>query len=574
MKKIFSVFAYLLIVICIAVSCGTKEDPVVPDKPEPEPDPEPDSTEVAVEKVKVIPDSLRLAIGRELELSVTVLPENAKYDKIVWGSSNESVVTVTESGIVSAVAEGTADVIAKAGGKQGICHVVTFVETVVVDSVFLSKTSLSLNEGDSCTLTATVTPADATDKTVTWNSSDVGVASVDSEGNVTAVKAGVAIITACCGEKSATCTVTVNKVEIEIPVESITLSETSLNLTESEKHTLKATVTPADATDKTVTWNSSDVGVASVDSEGNVTAVGEGTSTITAICGEKIATCNVTVNKRVIEVTSITLSRSSLSLNEGDSYTLTATVTPVDATDKTVTWNSSDVGVASVDSEGNVTAVKAGVAIITACCGEKSATCTVTVNKVEIEIPVESITLSETSLNLNEGDGYTLTATVAPADATDKTITWNSSDVGVASVDSEGNVTAVSEGTSTITAICGGKIATCNVTVNKRVIEVTSITLSRSSLSLNEGDRYTLTATVTPADATDKIISWHSSDSSVVSVDSNGKVSAIMHGTSTITASCGEKKAECVVIVKNKGNVDTTINPWEDDEEDFGGTVN
>ncbi|MDE5996996.1 MAG: Ig-like domain-containing protein, partial [Muribaculaceae bacterium] len=395
---------------------------------------------------------------------------------------------------------------------------------VMVTGITLSDTSLSLKEGGTTTLTAIVTPAGATGKTVTWESSDETVATVDKDGKVTAIKEGTATITASCGGKTATCAVTVI-----IAVTGITLDKTELNLTEGDTATLIVTVNPENATDKTVTWTSNDADVATVDEDGQVTAVKAGTATITASCGDKTVTCTVTVSAKVIAVTGITLDKTELSLTEGEGVKLTATVTPDNATDKTVTWTSSDETVATVDENGNVTAVKAGSATIIASSGGKTASCTVAVTaKV---IAVTGITLDKTELSLTEGDTAALTATVAPDNATDKTVTWTSSDEAVATADKNGNVTAVKVGTATITASCGDKTATCTVTVSAKVIAVTGITLDKTELSLTEGDTATLTATVAPEDATNNKVTWASSDETVATVDDAGNVTAFKAGT-------------------------------------------
>ena len=269
----------------------------------------------------------------------------------------------------------------------------------------------------------------------------------------------------------------------------------------------------------------------------------------------------VTVNPNSVE--SVSLNKKELSLTEGESETLTATVKPDNATDKTVTWSSSDASVATVDATGKVTAVKAGTATITAKAGDKSATCTVTV-KAKV-IPVTSITLNKASLDLTEGETETLTATVGPDNATDKTVTWSTSDSSVATVDASGKVTAVKAGTATITAKSGDKSATCTVTVKARVIPVTSITLNKASLDLMEGESETLTATVKPDDATDKTVTWSTSDASIASVDTNGKVTAAKAGTATITAKAGELSVNCRVAVSVKADGShegVTENEW------------
>lgn len=250
------------------------------------------------------------------------------------------------------------------------------VPNVDVSEVTLDKAELTLVEGQEAELKATVKPDDATDKMVTWTSSDEAVATV-ADGKVNAVKAGTATITAKAGAKEATCKVTVTAALV--PVESIKLDKESLNLVEGAKATLTATVTPDNATDKTVTWTSSDEAIATV-VNGEVTAVKEGTATITAKAGDKEATCKVTVAKNIIAVTSVTLDKTSLEMVEGDNATLIATVKPDDATDKTVTWSSSNESVATV-AEGKVIALKEGMTTIQAVAGEKTAECSVHVKK-------------------------------------------------------------------------------------------------------------------------------------------------------------------------------------------------
>ena len=179
--------------------------------------------------------------------------------------------------------------------------------------------------------------------------------------------------------------------------------------------------------------------------------------------GPTLATISVTQKARVVEVTSITLNKTTLTLKEDDAELLIATVKPDNATGKTVTWSSTNNEVATVDQRGEVVAIKQGSTTITAKAGEKTATCAVTVKGNTIE--VTSVELNKTELYLKEGESETLVATVKPDDATDKTVTWSSSDANIATVDSNGKVTAVKEGAVTITAKAGGESASCLVSV-------------------------------------------------------------------------------------------------------------
>ena len=176
-----------------------------------------------------------------------------------------------------------------------------------------------------------------------------------------------------------------NETTTTVDVEKVSLNKSATTLTEGESETLTATITPSNATgDKTVKWSSSNAEVAAVDSNGKVTAKKAGTAVITATSSNrKTASCTVTVKQKEIAITGISLNKSTTSITEGESETLTATITPSNATgDKTVKWSSSNTAVASIDSAGKVTAKKAGTAVITATSSNgKTASCTVTVKQ-------------------------------------------------------------------------------------------------------------------------------------------------------------------------------------------------
>ena len=339
---------------------------------------------------------------------------------------------------------------------------------VSVTGVTLNKTSTSIQVGGTETLTATVLPEDATNQNVTWKSDKPEIATVDANGKVTGVKAGEATITVTTedGGKTATCKVTVS--ETSVAVTGVTLNKATLSLIAGASETLTATVAPADATNKKVTWKSSNAAVATVDTNGKVTAVkaGEATITVTTEDGGKTATCRVTVSDREIKVTEITL--AALAIYVGESKAITATVKPDDATNKALTWTSSDETVATVDATGKVTGKKIGTATITATAQDGSGvsgSCTVTVLST-----VKKVTVTPATLTLEQNKSYTLKATVEVfGSGTDTGVTWTSSDTTIATVDATGKVTTTDKtGTVTITATSvadPAKKGTCTIKV-------------------------------------------------------------------------------------------------------------
>ena len=342
----------------------------------------------------------------------------------------------------------------------------------------------------------------------------------------------------------------------QVKVTGVTLDKTSLSLKVGESAALTATVSPENATNKSVTWTTSDAKVATVDAGGKVTGVAAGTATITVTTadGGKTATCKVTVTGTA--VTGVTLDKTTLSLRAGESATLTAAVAPDNAANKSVSWKSSNTAVATVDAGGKVTAVAPGSATITVTTadGNKTASCQVTVTASTVA--VTGVTLEPSTLNLEAGGTGKLTATINPSNATNKSVSWSSDNTSVARVSADGTVTAVAPGSATVTVTTadGNKTASCTVTVTASTVAVTGVTLDQSAMTLTEGETGRLTATINPGDATNKSVSWSSDNTAVAQVSADGTVTAVAPGSAviTVTTADGNKTASCAVTVEAK----------------------
>ena len=351
-------------------------------------------------------------------------------------------------------------------------------------------------------------------------------------------------------------------IQVPIDVTSVTLDQHSKTLPQGTFFQLAATVAPSDATDQGITWSSSDTNVAVVYSDGTVTAVNPGTATITVTTddGSFTDTCLVTVTRLV---SGVTLDQTTKTLTipvgvaYGDTFQLTPSVQPSDATDKSVSWSTSNSVVATVDANGVVTARGIGTATITVTTtdGRYTATCLVTVIRL-----VTGVVLDQSERLLAVGDGFDLTALVGPADATNPAITWSSSDPSVATVDADGHVTAISQGVATITVTTqdGHFSDSCVVTVFQPVF---GISVDPVEATLTVGDTLALVATIAPEDATNMNITWVSSNPRIATVDENGVVTALKPGQVVITVATedGGYTATSVITVqaKPKGTVDT-----------------
>lgn len=504
--------------------------------------------------------SVSVLVGNTLTLTPTVLAPNADNKSLSWTTTNPDVASVSSTGVVTAKKGGVATITAKATDGSGKSASCTVTVKQHVTSISLSETSKDIYINDNLPLTATVNPSDATDKSVSWSSSNSGIASVSSTGVVTGLSTGTATITATANDgsgKSASCTVTVKQ-----HVTSISLSETSKTIYNNDKMTLIATVGPSDATDKSVTWSSSNSDIASVSSTGVVTGISAGTATITATANDgsgKTATCNITVKQYV---TSISLSDTSKDIYINDNLPLTATVDPSDATDKSVAWSSSNSSIASVSSTGVVTGLSAGTATITVTANDGSrvsASCVVNV----LEARITKIVFDIKSKEIHQYENFTITPTFTPDNASNKNLTWSSDDETVATVEN-GVVTGVGVGETTIMAVAqdgSNKFAFCSVTVLPNYAE--SISLDLTSKLLNPGETVTLKATVLPATTTDKSVTWTSADEKVATVAADGKVTAVGAGTTTITAKTNDGtnlSASCTISVTGNSTIVNSSN--------------
>lgn len=343
------------------------------------------------------------------------------------------------------------------------------------------------------------------------------------------------------------------------PLKSISFNgvadEATINLGATE--TLTVVYNPEDTTDdKTVTWNSTNTNAITVDN-GVVTAVGEGSSTVTATVGNKVATINYTVR---IPLESITINGDE-TLSKNEEKTLTVTYNPTNTTDnKTVDWESSNPEIVSIDSTGKITGKKGGTAKITATVGNVKAE-----KEVKVVVPIESVSLSGDD-SILKGETKRLTATINPEDTTDdKTITWSSDNENVLFVDQNGQIRGIKEGTANVKAVVAGKETTKQITVNE--IHINSIAIDGDQeFEMIKNQTKNLSVTINPENTTDdKGVVWKTNNEEVARVDNDGKVTALKEGEATITATVGTNETSVKINVKEIHINSVVINELDDE---------
>lgn len=484
-----------------------------------------------------------LNIGEQERIKLIYYPADATSHVIKSYSSNPSVASVDNYTII-AKTPGNA-VITVETDDGGFRDYINVTVKSPLNEIYISGNSRVLNVGETNDLTIIYSPENTTDdRTVTWTSRNTDIATV-IDGKVTAVGPGYTIITARVGEKTAEC-----KVEVINPLKSISLNKTEGELDVGASETLIVSYNPVDTPDdKTVTWTSSDTNVATV-IDGKVTAIGKGETIITAQVGDKIATYKLTVN---IPVISITLNKTSGTLNVGKTEELIVSINPIDTTyDTTITWTSNFEDIATV-KDGKVTAIAPGKVTITAKVQDKIATFELTVLN-----PLKNIYLAgATSGTLNVWDHRTLVIYFDPLNTTDdRTIIWTSSDTSVATVSSEGDIVAVGAGVAIITARVGDKSVSYTLTVKS---SLKSISLNKQGGLLRVGETENLTVIYNRSDTTDdRTVTWSSNNKSIATVV-NGKVTALKVGNATITAKVGNMETTYSLTVLKRENLKSSF---------------
>ncbi|MBE6531810.1 MAG: hypothetical protein E7679_06990 [Ruminococcaceae bacterium] len=520
-----------------------------------------------VNSINVCPAELTLARGEwYYDASVSVCPENADCKEVTWSSDNTSVATVNPStGYICAQGNGTTKIHATAADGSGctdyIC--VTVKDTVPIYAVYIKDNGIRIEKGSSRELELEVLPENATNKTFTWHSHNPSVATVE-DGVVYGVSAGSAQI--CVGpddggEGSGHCRIV--EVTEDILVKSIRVSPSATTLRVGESAMLSATVCPTDSTNSEIRWFSTNRNIVTVNAySGLLTAVGEGTAEVYAksIDGGNVRCyCTVTVEK--VPVTSVTINPSSKAMAIGSATTLTATVLPENATNKTVVWsvNAEDQNIITVNpSTGLVTAHAAGEANVWAQAQDgsgKYANC-----HIRVGTPVSKVTINPSSKAMAIGSTTTLTATVTPEDAINKTIVWsvNEEDQNIITVNpNTGRVTAHSAGEANVWAQTqdgSGEYMNCPIRVGT---PVSKVTINPSSTIMAVGSTRTFTTTITPEDAINKDIVWsvNQEHRHIITVDPNtGSVTAHSAGEAILWAETQDGSGEymsCNITVKN-----------------------
>lgn len=489
--------------------------------------------------------------------------------RVIWSTSDQEIATIDADGTITAITSGNVTIKAELN-KNRTVYAETEMEILEhVKAVTIVNQAMVVYAGaafEDLQLEYTVSPENAYCKEVTIESSDEDIVTVDDNGNIHAIAAGVATITVTPVDNAysniATCEVTVKQ-----GVERIELNENKIDAYLGEKVVLSANVFPDNAENCSVQWQSADESVAKVTQDGEVTLLSYGQTLIACMAQDGSAAFDTCILTVVNPVESIKLSEQSIMLLAGvdsnaNKKQLSCTIMPKDATYQGIVWNSSDESIAVVDVNGVVTGLQSGKATVTARTSDPQlseiivATCEVTVGNA-----VESIEFVDYEDNIAKGTAYKIKTLVLPDNAYNARLVWESSDESILKVDGSGNVRPVGIGTAKISckAVDGsGVYCEKSMTVYQAA---TSVQAEETGTTvLFEGAEITLHANVLPSDTTNKELEWSSDNPEVATVDSSGCVTGKGKGTAMITATTQDgSNKKCTFTICVEPAVPVTI---------------
>ncbi len=499
-----------------------------------------------------------ISVGGKETVNVIFKPDKNINTNLKFGSSDEKIFKIIETGTGSCVIQGMAEgqaILTCVSEELGQSYVksctiyVTPTEIEAKDFV-ITPAEETVYIGATLKLEKTFTPNNATNQNVTWSSSDAGIASVTSLGVVRGIKEGKVVV-------SAVYTDTKNKVPL-IRTSTINVKPAPINITDfdvtpdtqnikvGDKFSLTPVFTPNNASNKNVEYQSLDEGVVTVSEKGEVTGVGAGDAIVQcqAEDGGFIATCLVHVDNAV----EFSLSPATREIAVGRSFKLKKVIKPENAK-KTAEWSTSNSSIATVDASGKVTGKRIGSCTITCTLTKynQSAKCKVKVARLN-----STVKLDKKNIRIGVGQTYRLKKTVWSNNTSLPKVSWKSSNKRVATVNSGGKITGKKVGLAKITVTTNDAIhakATCKVRVIQRI---SSIKLSSDYLVCYVGRSKRLTAKCKPSNSTITKLKWTSGDSSIARVTATGKVRALAEGNTYITATATDgsnKKARCFVKV-------------------------
>lgn len=540
------------------------------------------SDPLGVDRVVLSPTSANVQVGTTMTLTATVLDAagNTMRDrKVVWASEKENVATVSQSGVVIALAPGDVRIAASSGGKSASASITVTARPVSL--VRITPGSATISVSSSIPLQAEALDASGAvvvGHPVTWSSSNETIAVVSAGGLVAGLSTGSVTITATIDGRAGTAAISV----APQPVAAVTITPTADSALVGGRVTFRATAFDAQnrpLPDRFVLWTSNNPSVATVSSEGDVIALAVGSARIRATIEGKFADGSMLV--RPVPVARIVVAPNQIALNPGQTSQLTVTLSDSAGNvlvDRGVSFTTTDAQIATVSETGLVIAVAEGAATIQATSEGKTATASVTVNP----IAVASVAITPNAVSLLPAQSRRLVAQALDAQGrplANRTYAWTTDDASIATVNQSGDVTGVGSGSVSIRAATGGQTGSAIVTVGGA--PVASIVVSPKPVALTPPQTQQLTVQLFDSiggalSASGRSITWVSRDPTIASVSSSGQVGGVAAGSTFVVVSTAGASAllyDSVSVAVSSAPISSTSVQPRAQTISVGGTV-
>ncbi len=528
-------------------------------------------TAAVLTSLSVTPNAPSVAAGNAQQFTATGTYSNGTTQNVTststWTSSANSVATITNGGLATGVAPGTATITATSGAISGSATIT--VTPAVLTSLSVTPATASVALGTTQQFTATGTYSNGSTQNLTstakWNSSATSVATVNSGGLATSVTQGTASISAKSGTISGSATLTVTAPVLT----SLSVTPTPASIAAGNSQQFTATGTYSNGSTQNLTstaqWKSSATSVATVNGSGLAIGAAQGTATITATSAAISGSATLKVKPAVL--TSISVTPATASIAAGNSQQFTATGIYSNGTTQNLTstalWTSSATAVANVSAAGLATSLAQGSATITAASGTISGSAALAVTPAVLT----SLAISPVTVSIAKGTSQQFTATGTYSDGSTQTLTsavsWSSSLTTVATIVSTGVATGTGVGSSTITATSGSITATAALSVGQPVLVSLAVTPANPTFALGTTQALAATGTYSDGSTLDLTSSstWTAADNTIATVNAQGLAASVAVGSTSVSASSGSISGSTTLTVNPAVLVSIAVTP-------------
>jgi len=519
-----------------------------------------------VEQLTVNPSSLSIDVLRSEYINAEIIPTYTTNKGIVYSNYDENIVTVFADGKVKGKAAGSTSIkVASEYDPSKFQYVSVIVNDVYVpmQGYSVKSNDIKIGVADQFKVLIKYLPENAT-PSLTFTTTNTAIATIDTEGIITGVSLGRCQISISNGSFPTVINVEVtNQTSI---VSQIDLIDDITYVIKGETAVPTISIQPTNAENKNINYNSWDPTIATFDDNGVITAHSLGETYFMAISEQNKSAVDIAkikvISGELVPVTGLSIEKSSVVVEVGDSIDLDITISPLNATNQITATSTNEPSIAEFFPDGKIKGHKIGSTIG----GIHSVENKLIFDMVMIQVVAnttvnaKSVNVSQPSVSINEGQTSQIITTVLPSNATDKTLSYFSTNPEVASVSQAGLITGKGGGNTQIIVSSNQNSnisATVNVQVSSTSIKVSDINLGQTEIELEEGATYSLNTIISPSDATNKELAWSSSNNRSAEVSTLGVVTAKEVGEATINVLSQDGsgvKSTCKVVVVKKAN--------------------